>query len=50
VIAEGVETGVQRALLADWRCDQIQRYHYSRPLPALAAIGFLQTGEQRQAA
>ena len=50
VIAEGVETEAQRALLSGWQCDQIQGYHYSRPLPALAASRFLHASDQRQAA
>ncbi|HCT29048.1 MAG TPA: histidine kinase, partial [Stenotrophomonas sp.] len=32
VIAEGVETETQRAMLSNWRCDEIQGYLYSRPL------------------
>jgi EAL domain-containing protein (putative c-di-GMP-specific phosphodiesterase class I) len=34
VIAEGVETEVQRALLAAAGCDCAQGYLYSRPLSA----------------
>ncbi|MCU6502057.1 EAL domain-containing protein [Rugamonas sp. A1-17] len=34
VVAEGVETAAQLAYLGRRRCDQIQGYHYSRPLPA----------------
>ena len=33
VVAEGVETKNQAALLARMKCDHIQGYHYSRPLP-----------------
>jgi EAL domain-containing protein (putative c-di-GMP-specific phosphodiesterase class I) len=33
VVAEGVETKNQMALLARMKCDHIQGYHYSRPLP-----------------
>jgi diguanylate cyclase (GGDEF)-like protein len=50
VIAEGVETETQRALLHKWQCDEIQGYHYSRPLPAEAARKFLQGSLQLQAA
>ena len=32
VVAEGVETKDQMALLARMKCDHIQGYHYSRPL------------------
>ncbi|MBB3119512.1 EAL domain-containing protein [Pseudoduganella violacea] len=34
VVAEGVETAEQLAYLGRRRCDQIQGYYYSRPLPA----------------
>jgi CheY-like chemotaxis protein len=34
VIAEGVETDQQLSYLRRHRCDQIQGYHFSRPLPA----------------
>ena len=33
VVAEGVETNKQAALLTRMKCDHIQGYHYSRPLP-----------------
>ena len=49
VIAEGVETEAQRAMLAGWRCDEIQGYFYSRPLPAADARRFLPV-EELQAA
>ena len=41
VIAEGVETAQQAELLARWRCDEIQGYHYGRPLPAALAGAFM---------
>ena len=50
VIAEGVETEAQRSLLCGWQCDQMQGYHYSRPLPAAMATRFLLDSQQQQAA
>ncbi|MCP5059844.1 MAG: EAL domain-containing protein [bacterium] len=32
-VAEGVENEAQRAQLADWKCDQMQGYLFSKPLP-----------------
>ncbi|MFY9179934.1 MAG: EAL domain-containing protein, partial [Venatoribacter sp.] len=34
VIAEGVETAAQLAYLAQHRCDQMQGFYFSRPVPA----------------
>ena len=34
VIAEGVETARQGELLAKWQCDELQGYHFGRPVPA----------------
>jgi len=42
VIAEGVETEAQRVLLASHQCDFMQGYLFSRPLPADAALAFIQ--------
>ncbi|HEX5342630.1 MAG TPA: bifunctional diguanylate cyclase/phosphodiesterase [Duganella sp.] len=50
VIAEGVESEAQRAMLCNWRCDEIQGYYYSRPLPAASALNFLEGSLQLQAA
>lgn len=50
VIAEGVESEAQRAMLSNWRCDEIQGYYYSRPLPAASALDFLEGSLQLQAA
>ena len=33
VVAEGVETAAQQALLRDHRCDEMQGYLFSRPVP-----------------
>jgi diguanylate cyclase (GGDEF)-like protein len=34
VVAEGVETAAQQALLRRQGCDELQGYHFSRPVPA----------------
>jgi diguanylate cyclase (GGDEF)-like protein/PAS domain S-box-containing protein len=34
VVAEGVETGDQEAFLRSRACDEMQGYHFSKPLPA----------------
>jgi EAL domain-containing protein (putative c-di-GMP-specific phosphodiesterase class I) len=34
VVAEGVETVEQLALLRAWGCDAIQGFHLSQPVPA----------------
>ncbi|WP_306607528.1 EAL domain-containing protein [Azonexus sp.] len=46
VVAEGVETEIQRAFLAERACPVMQGYLFSRPLPAEA---FLQWVRERQA-
>lgn len=42
VIAEGVETAQQLALLRDMKCDEMQGYYFSRPLPAAEMEKLLQ--------
>jgi diguanylate cyclase (GGDEF)-like protein/PAS domain S-box-containing protein len=44
VLAEGVETEGQLALLIAHRCDQMQGYYFSRPIPAEAVAGLLREG------
>lgn len=34
VVAEGVETAEQAALLKEWGCRYAQGYYFSKPLPA----------------
>ncbi len=43
VVAEGVETDAQLALLRRWRCDAYQGYVCSRPLSAADMTGLLRT-------
>jgi diguanylate cyclase (GGDEF)-like protein len=42
VVAEGVESADQLAFLGMQRCDDIQGYYFSRPLPASAMSQFLE--------
>jgi diguanylate cyclase (GGDEF)-like protein len=41
VVAEGVEDAEQLAALDRYGCDQVQGYHFGRPMPAEAVAGFL---------
>jgi EAL domain-containing protein (putative c-di-GMP-specific phosphodiesterase class I) len=41
VVAEGVETAIQRSILAGFGCDQYQGYLFSRPVPADQVLGLL---------
>jgi diguanylate cyclase (GGDEF)-like protein/PAS domain S-box-containing protein len=45
VIAEGVETQVQRDLLKDWGCGEVQGYFFARPLTAEDAGAALRDGK-----
>lgn len=44
VIAEGVETEYQLALLKEWGCDEAQGYIVSRPAPAESLAPFAEVG------
>ena len=46
VIAEGVETEEQLAFLRDNQCDEVQGYHFSKPIRSQAIEDLL----ERQAA
>ena len=41
VVAEGVETAEQLALLTDQECDEVQGYFFSKPVPADQAEALL---------
>lgn len=43
VLAEGVETARQAELLKRLGCNQIQGFHYSKPLPDVAAADYIRT-------
>jgi EAL domain-containing protein (putative c-di-GMP-specific phosphodiesterase class I) len=41
VVAEGVEKAEQLALLSGYGCDQVQGYHFARPIPAAEVASFV---------
>ena len=49
VVAEGVETESQLAVLRDINCDMIQGFLLGKPLPARDAIKLVEDNEQRLA-
>jgi EAL domain-containing protein (putative c-di-GMP-specific phosphodiesterase class I) len=44
VVAEGVETAEQLEFLREKRCDEVQGYLLSRPVPVPEATDFLRRG------
>ncbi len=48
VIAEGVETDEQLALLREMGCDRVQGYRYSRPLPEKEFVGWMDRSTQKE--
>jgi diguanylate cyclase len=50
VVAEGVESAEDHALLAEMGCDHGQGYHYSRALPAAEFEAWVIEAEERRAA
>lgn len=49
VVAEGVETAAQRDFLTMHRCDYLQGFFFSKPLPATAAAAFAQEWKEPRA-
>ena len=43
VVAEGAETDEQVLFLTNYRCNLIQGYHYSKPLPSAAFVELFRT-------
>jgi len=48
VVAEGVENTAQHSFLAALRCDTLQGYLFSKPLPAQAALAFIHENRMNQ--
>ena len=47
VVAEGVERPDQLAALTGYGCDQVQGYHFAKPMPAAEVAGFLRGFAER---
>jgi EAL domain-containing protein (putative c-di-GMP-specific phosphodiesterase class I) len=50
VIAEGVETDEQLAFLRENNCDEMQGYHFSKPVGAKELEAFLAAQTEREPA
>ena len=50
VVAEGVETDQQLALIESWGCHTVQGYYFSKPLPAEETTAILRGGAFRKKA
>jgi EAL domain-containing protein (putative c-di-GMP-specific phosphodiesterase class I) len=50
VVAEGVETDAQLAYLRANRCDQVQGFLFSRPLPPDECVNLMRAAQRRAAA
>jgi diguanylate cyclase (GGDEF)-like protein len=48
VIAEGMESAEQLEILRKLKCDRVQGYHYSRPLPAPEFTAFARAAKLRE--
>ena len=44
VLAEGVEEFDQLSLLKDWKCDQVQGFFFSKPIPGDAVTALITNG------
>jgi len=47
VVAEGVERPEQLAALQEYGCDQVQGYHFAKPMPATEVAAFIDGFSQR---
>jgi len=50
VVAEGVESAEDHAIIAGMGCDHAQRFYYSRPVPAAVFEAWVVEAEERRAA
>jgi|AGTN01.3.fsa_nt_gi PAS domain S-box/PAS domain S-box/diguanylate cyclase (GGDEF) domain len=45
IVAEGVETDIQLEILRNLKCDEIQGFYYSRPIPGETFAGIVRLGK-----